>query len=65
MENLSNSMSWQGMNPLTLRIVGSGEYVAKECARLVTTWNDAIQDREEEFRQEAENNHADLLNKEE
>jgi len=56
MDKLTNSMSWQGMNPLTLRITGSGEYVAKECANLVRTWDDAIYDREEEMRQEAEQN---------
>jgi len=51
---MKNFMTWSGMNPLTLRIMGTGEYVAKECARLVDSFADAKADHLEEIRQDNE-----------
>lgn len=45
-------MTWSGMNPLTLRIMGTGEYVTKELASLGNTFADAHADRLEEIRQD-------------
>lgn len=36
-----NFMTWQGMDPLTIRIMGSGEYVRNQVEGLVDTWRDA------------------------
>lgn len=44
---MKNFTTWNAMNPLTLRIKGTGEYVAKECANLVNTWEDAMADNYE------------------
>lgn len=51
---MKNFMTWSGMNPLTLRIMGTGEYVAKECANLVNTFADAEADRLESIKQDYE-----------
>ncbi len=47
-------MTWSGMNPLTIRIMGTGEYVAKELANLSNTWVEAQFTKEEEIRQDEE-----------
>ena len=49
---MKNFMTWSGMNPLTIRIMGTGEYVAKECANLENTWADAMVDRDESILQD-------------
>ncbi len=49
-----NFMTWSGMNPLTIRIMGTGEYVTKELANLERTWVEAQFTNEEEIRQDEE-----------
>lgn len=51
---MNNFTTWNGQDPMTLRIVGTGEYVKKECANLVRTFEDAVADHYEEIRQEHE-----------
>lgn len=51
---MSNTMAWNGDNPLSLRIKGSGEFVKKMCANLVDSFEDAKADHYEEIRQDNE-----------
>lgn len=41
-------------NPLDIRIVGSGSYVASQCANLVNLFDDAEYDHEQEIRSDME-----------
>lgn len=47
-------MTWNGMDYLTISIRGSGEYVKKQCANLVNTFEDAAADHLEEIRGDME-----------
>ncbi len=49
---MKNVTTWNGMDLLTLRIVGTGEYVKNALANLSNTWVEAQFTNEEELRQE-------------
>ncbi len=46
--------TWSNMNPLTIKMTGSGEYVKTTCANLPQMFQDAEYDNIEEKRMEAE-----------
>jgi len=49
-----NVTTFERNSPLSIRIVGSGEYVKKQCANLVDSFADAEADHYEEIRQDNE-----------
>lgn len=49
---MQNRISWRGSDPLSISMVGSGEYVKEKCAKLVDMFENAEDDHEEEMRQE-------------
>lgn len=49
---MKNLVTWSGMNPLTIRIKGTGEFVKKEVANLEYTWAEAMVDRDEQIAQD-------------
>jgi hypothetical protein len=51
---MSNVTTFSGLNPMTLRMAGSGEYVKRECEHLVDLFDLAKFDLEEEIRQDYE-----------
>lgn len=51
---MKNATLFQRNNPLSIRIIGTGEYVKKECARLVDSFEQAEADHLEEIRQDHE-----------
>lgn len=51
---MNDVMFWNGENPLSIRIKGSGEFVRKMCANLVDSFADARADHYEEIRQDNE-----------
>lgn len=51
---MRNSMMFSGQDPLSIRIVGSGEFVKRECAKLVDTFADMKADALEEIIQDME-----------
>jgi len=51
---MNNITTFQRNNPLSIKIVGSGEYVKKECANLVDSFEQANYDHEEKIRQDNE-----------
>jgi len=48
------SLTWLGFDPLTIRFTGTGEQAKKDLPQLAQSFIWAEQDRQEEFRQEAE-----------
>jgi hypothetical protein len=51
---MSNSVTFSGLNPLTIRMAGTGEYIKKECEHLVDLFDLAEADHLEELRQDSE-----------
>lgn len=51
---MNNITTFQRNNPLSIKITGSGEYVKKECANLVESFEHAEYDHLEEIRQSYE-----------
>lgn len=49
---MENITTWHGMDHLTLRIVGSGAYVAEQIANLSHTWVEASFTNEEDLKQD-------------
>lgn len=48
------SLRWSSFDPLTIRFTGTGEQAKQELPRLAELFANAEDDRQEEFRQEAE-----------
>jgi len=51
---MQNAITFQRNNPLSIYMTGTGEFVKKECSRLVDTFEQANYDHLEEIRQEQE-----------
>lgn len=54
MENIQDIASWQGSDPLTLRVTGTGEYVMNFLCNAVDNFYQAEQDHLEDIRQDCE-----------
>ncbi len=53
-ENMKNCTMVNGLNPLSIRMTGSGEYVKKEVEHLVDLFDLIAFEREESIRQDNE-----------
>lgn len=52
--DVKNCASWQGSDPLTLRITGTGTYLKETCSNLVKMFEDAEYDKELKIRSDLE-----------
>lgn len=54
-----NSTTFSGGNPLSIRMIGSGEYVKEMSSRLVEMFDDLQFEKEEQIRQDVEHDRED------
>jgi hypothetical protein len=51
---VSNSVTFSGLNPLTIRVAGTGEYVKRECEHLVDLFDLAEFDHLQDLKRDSQ-----------